>query len=67
MKITKDIIVSDLLEEYPELEDILEEYGMTCVGCPGATTESLADAAEGHGIPLEEIINKLTKEVSKLD
>ncbi|MEG0291811.1 MAG: DUF1858 domain-containing protein [Anaerovoracaceae bacterium] len=66
MKITKDIIVNDLLEEYPELEDVLADFGMTCVGCPGATMESLADAAEGHGIELDEIIDKLNLELKNL-
>lgn len=49
-KITKDIIIGDLLSKDPEIAGVLVGGGMHCVGCPSAQAETLGEAAMVHGI-----------------
>jgi hybrid cluster-associated redox disulfide protein len=55
-KITKKMLILDVLESNPELGQILtEEYGFHCVGCMAASMESLEDGALVHGMSEKEI------------
>lgn len=65
MTINKDANVYELLEEFPQLEDVLIGHGLSCVGCPGAAMESLEQAAAGHSIDLEELLEDINKEINK--
>ena len=59
MTITKDMIISDLLQAKPEAADILMQNGMGCLGCPSAQVESLEDAANVHGMDINHLLNEL--------
>ncbi|MEG0156361.1 MAG: DUF1858 domain-containing protein [Anaerovoracaceae bacterium] len=56
MKITAEMNVFEVLDNYPELEDIFEDHGLPCVGCPGSSMESIEEAADGHGVDLAELL-----------
>jgi hydroxylamine reductase len=60
--ITKDMKVCDILEINSEYEKVLESHGLLCNGCPGAFNESLAEAADGHGVDVEVLLKDLNKE-----
>ena len=58
-KITKDMIIGDILRMDPEMAGvlvaggmhcILMASGMGCVGCPSAQMETIEEAALVHGI-----------------
>lgn len=57
--ITKDMILGDLLKQYPQSGDILRESGMHCLGCPSAQVESLEDACGVHGMDITVLLAKL--------
>ena len=59
--ITKEMTVSQVLEMGEGYEKIFEKYLLTCPGCPGAITETLEEAAKGHGINLERLLDDLNK------
>ena len=61
MKITKDMIISDILEKKPEAGSILIANGLGCLGCPSSQVETLVDAAEIHGMDIEKLISELNK------
>ena len=48
-KITKDMIIGDILRMDPEMAGVLVAGGMHCIGCPSAQMESLEEAAMVHG------------------
>ncbi|MDO5423411.1 MAG: DUF1858 domain-containing protein [Eubacteriales bacterium] len=50
MKITKDMIIGEILNTDPNMAAVLMAGGMHCVGCPSAQGESLEEAAIVHGI-----------------
>lgn len=57
--ITKDMIISNILEAKDGAASILMSNGMGCLGCPSATGESLEQAAEIHGLDIEKLIKEL--------
>lgn len=60
--ITKEMTVSQVLELGESYEKIFEKYFLTCSGCPGAARETLEEAAKGHGICLNKLLDDLNKE-----
>jgi len=59
MKITENMLLYEVLELEPDPTEIFLRHGLNCVGCPGAQSESLKEAAEGHGINLTKLIEDL--------
>ncbi|MCH7492041.1 DUF1858 domain-containing protein [Patescibacteria group bacterium] len=60
-KITKDILMGELVNEYPKSMDILMKYGFHCVGCAMSPYEPLESGAVVHGIPLEPLLKELNE------
>lgn len=61
MKITKDMIISDVLKKHPEVASTFQEFGMHCLGCPTATGETIEQAAGVHGFEVDELLEALNK------
>lgn len=61
MAIKKDIIIGDLIEQFPEKAEILMNAGMHCLGCLAASGETLEEACEVHGIDADELVEELNK------
>lgn len=59
--ITKDMTVIDVLNMGEQYGKVFEKYLLTCAGCPGATMETLQQAAEGHGVDIEKLLEDLNK------
>lgn len=53
---TKDITIGQLLQEAPQVAPILLQMGMHCLGCPASQAESLGQAAEVHGMDVDELM-----------
>jgi len=63
MKITKNMIIGDLVRNYPEAVNVLMQHGMGCVGCPSAQAESIENACEVHGMDIESLLKALNSAV----
>jgi len=64
-KITKDILILDLVEQNPSLMEILtEKYGLHCIGCMAASMETLEQGALAHGMT-EDQINEMVENLNK--
>ena len=61
VKITGEMTVAEALKFNPSAGAILMSKGMHCLGCVIAQGETIAQAAEVHGIPLEELLADLNK------
>lgn len=60
-KITEDMMIFEVLDLNPDLEDVFLAHGLNCVGCPGGRAENLRQAAEGHDIVLSALLEDLNK------
>lgn len=54
-KISKDMIIHDILQVDPNLAGVLMASGMHCIGCPASQGESLEEAATVHGLNPDEL------------
>lgn len=61
MNFTKDSIIIDVLDQYPEAKDIMERHGLYCVlfGCPHTLSETLETACQVHEVNLENLLTDL--------
>lgn len=65
LPITKDMLVSQIIREFPEIRPVLVTYGMMCGQCMGALVESLEDGARMHGIGIEKLVADLNLAVEE--
>lgn len=63
--ITKEMKINEVIGKYPETLEVFERFGFHCVGCLGASFESIEDGAVVHGIDVEELIEELNKVIEK--
>ena len=54
-KITKDVLMSDLVFAHPEAAEILMDYGLHCIGCAANSFDTVEMGARIHGMSDEEI------------
>ena len=58
-KITADMTIGQVLRANPMTAEVFMKMGMHCLGCPSAQSETVGEAAQVHGIPVEDILQKL--------
>lgn len=58
-KITKEMLIGDLLQRDSMMAAILMRAGMHCVGCPSSQGESLEEAAAVHGLDVDILVAQL--------
>lgn len=58
-KVTKDMIIMDVLRMVPQSANLFLEIGMHCLGCPSASGESVEQACMVHGADCDELIAKI--------
>ncbi|MBQ7035591.1 MAG: DUF1858 domain-containing protein [Clostridia bacterium] len=57
--VTKDMIIAEVLDNYPETAPLFLEIGMHCLGCPSARGESVEQACMVHGADVDTLIEKI--------
>ena len=60
-KVSKDMIVADVLRMDRNCAPIFFTNGLHCLGCPSATGESIADACAVHGIDADKMVKELNE------
>ncbi len=60
-KVTKDMIIADILKLDRGTVPILLNSGMHCLGCPSSSGESLEDACAIHGIDVDQLVTELNE------
>ena len=61
MKIEKDMTIGEVIRANSDLIPVLQRFGMGCVGCPSAQSETLEEAAMVHSININELLAALNK------
>lgn len=57
--INPNMLVADLLNQYPQVVPVLLRHGMSCVGCSMSTFETLHDAAKIYGIQPDKLLSEI--------
>ena len=58
-KISKDMIIADLVAIDQNIIVILMGAGMHCIGCPSAQGETLEEAAMVHGLDADLLVDQI--------
>lgn len=58
-KVTKDMIIMDVLKLDPGTAEFFFEIGMHCLGCPSASGESVEQACQVHGVDVDVLVEKI--------
>lgn len=62
-EITKESLIGDILDAYPDTAEFFLEMGMHCLGCPSARNESVEQACIVHGVNPDELVASINKSV----
>lgn len=60
-KVTKDMSILDIVEQYPDSVPVFQEYGMHCFGCMAARFENLEQGSVAHGIDPDALVQDINK------
>lgn len=60
-KVTKDMIIREVLALDAGCADFLLAVGMHCLGCPSASGESLEMACAVHGADVDKLVDDINK------
>ncbi|MBQ7096259.1 MAG: DUF1858 domain-containing protein [Clostridia bacterium] len=63
--ITKDTIIAEVLDQYPETAELFFAIGMHCLGCPSARGESIEQACAVHGADVDALLEKINAKIAK--
>lgn len=66
MEITRETMLSEILENCPEAMPAFQSIGMHCMGCALASGENLEQACSAHGVDPDEFIEGLKNYLATL-
>ena len=66
-RISKDMIIADMLKIDAGIAAILMASGMHCIGCPSSQMETLEEAAAVHDIEIDLLLARLNAFLEALE
>jgi len=64
-KITEDMTIQEVINNYPETAMVFMKYNVGCIGCLAASFEKVKDIATVHGIDIKALVKDLNQAVQK--
>ena len=64
MEITKNSIIGDVLDQYPDTAELFFSIGMHCLGCPASRGETIEEAGMVHGADADALVADLNKAIA---
>ena len=65
MLITKEMGIMETVQKYPATVEVLQRFGMGCIGCAAAHFETLGQGAAAHGIDVPALVDALNKAIGE--
>ena len=59
MEITRETLISEIVENAPQAMPVFQSIGMHCMGCALASGENVEEACNAHGVDVDAFIKKL--------
>lgn len=63
--IQEDMIVGDIVQQYPSLVPVMLGCGLNCIGCGISQMETLAEACMTHGLDVYDIMDILNDQLAR--
>ncbi len=64
-KVTKDMGIIDIVQQYPESLEVFAKYGLGCIGCAAARFENLEAGAKVHGVDPDAMVAEINALIEK--
>ena len=64
--VTPDTNIGDLVLFHPETAELLFSIGLHCLGCPSSGVETVSEAADAHGLDVNELVLQLNDIIKRL-
>ena len=64
-KITKDTGIIDAVQQYPEIIEVFQNYGLGCIGCMAAHYETIGQGAGAHGLDVDALVSDINKKIAE--
>ncbi|MBI4018502.1 MAG: iron-sulfur cluster assembly accessory protein [Candidatus Aenigmarchaeota archaeon] len=65
-KITKDMMIADLVRKHPQSVDVMLKHGLHCFGCGVSLYETIEQGTLGHGMS-EEQLNAILEDLNNME
>jgi len=62
--VTKDMVIADVLKQYPDAAVIMLEHGLHCVGCHANVFDTIEAGCRVHGLD-DETVESMVTEINK--
>jgi len=63
-KVTKEMNILEIVQNYPESLAVFQKYGLGCVGCAAARFENLEAGAKVHGFDPDQMVEEINALIS---
>lgn len=63
-KISKDLNIGEIAASFPDAVPVMLKYGLHCIGCHVAASETIEQGAKAHGMS-DKDIEKMVEEMNK--
>ena len=64
-KITKDMGIIDAVQQYPEIVEVFQDYGLGCIGCMAAHYETIGQGAGAHGLDVDALLKDINNKIGE--
>lgn len=64
-KVTKEMSIIEIVQQYPESLEVFAKFGLGCIGCAAARFENLEAGAKVHGIDPEVLVASINEAINK--
>lgn len=58
-KVTKEMGILEIVQQYPQAVEVFQQYGMGCLGCAAARFENLEAGAKVHGFDPDQMVDDI--------
>ncbi len=55
-KVTKDMGIMEIVQNFPQSVEVFQKYGLGCLGCAAARFENLEAGARVHGFDPDQMV-----------
>ncbi|RJQ21036.1 iron-sulfur cluster assembly accessory protein [Candidatus Woesearchaeota archaeon] len=62
-KVTKDMVIGDVLKKYPDVAVIMLEHGLHCVGCHANVFDTIESGCRVHGLD-DAVVDSLIEKIN---
>ena len=63
--ITRDMTIAQAISIDQNINPVLLDIGMHCLGCPSAQAETLEEAAMVHGLDPDELMDRIQDQIGE--